>query len=81
VTTYKVFKEITDLLPESESLGEWTELGEYGASNPQGAIRAAVLDMNEADREKAPKETFAATASSGWNVHVPKVNVKTTVSF
>jgi hypothetical protein len=37
--------------------------------------------MNEADREKAPKETFAATASSGWNVHVPKVNVKTTVSF
>lgn len=62
-------------------LGGYELIGEHEGSNPQAAVRAAILAMPEADRAKASTETFAATAASAWNVLSPKVDTKTTVTF
>jgi len=80
-TTYKVFRNVSELIDGTTGDGEWSEVGTYDGNTHEAAVRAAIHAMPADRQAKASEETFAATPVSKWHEVSPNVTTETKVSF
>ena len=88
MTKYQVFRKVESVVQPGGTPAErditatsFVPVGEFEGNDAKAAVKAAILAMPEKQRAEASTQTFAACASSSWQLLTPTVNVETTVSF